>query len=379
MPKHSAADAISPAIEQTRRILLEPFRWGVWLRYAVLGMFVQQFGCNANFNSSSFNNLIKQTPQSSGFAAGPHLPEIFRNTAWTAGLIATLIVLGVLLIAVHLYIGSVSRFMLFDSVLRGSCRLRQGWARWQAQGLRYFGMQVAIAAMSFGAAMVLIGLPVLGIVLAAHKAHSDFGGGSVGIIILLVLFMVPVLILLLLVAWMVQVLAGDFAVPIMALEGAGAWAALGRAWRLALAEKGGMAFYLFMRLVLVIAAAIIFGIIGVVVSLIFLAPVIGVAVAAVVGGGAAGLSWTPVTITLAVVVGLALLLPLLYLLSLVRTPGTVFFPAYAMHFLAGRYEPLSAVLYPLPPLPTAYAETAGDTTPSLLPPLPTDAPPSGVA
>ena len=359
MPKLSASDAISPAIEQTRRILLEPFRWGLWLRYAVLGLFVQQFGCNANFNSfSNLGNLGKQQPQSSEFMASPGLPEIFHNMAWTAGLIATLIVLFVLLILVHGYISSVSRFILFDSVLRGTCRLREGWSRWQAQGLRLFGMQMGIGLITLTGAGILIGVPVGVIAVAASGGHSSAGLGAGAI--LLVLFLIPVGILLVLAIWLVSVLVGDFAVPIMALEGAGAWAALGRAWQLARAEKGAVAFYLFMRFVLVIAAAVIFGIIGVIVSLILLAPVIGVVVAAIVGGGAAGLSWTPFTITLAVVAGVLLFLPLMYVLSFVRTPGTVFFPAYAMHFFAGRYEPLGMILYPPPPpvvqpLPPVFA------------------------
>jgi len=81
--------------------------------------------------------------------------------------------------------------------------------------------------------------------------------------------------------------------------------------------------------------------------------VIGIAAAAILGGGAAGLTWTPVTISIAVVAGLILLMPLMYLLSFVRTPGTVFFSAYAMQFLGGRYEPLGVMLWPAPPMPPA--------------------------
>ncbi len=366
MLKLSASDAISPAMEQTRRILLEPFRWGVWLRYAVLGLFVQQFGCNANFNSFSNLGKLGKQPESSPFAASPSLPDIFHNMAWTAGLIATLIILFVLLILVHGYISSVCRFILFDSVLRGACRLREGWSRWQAQGLRLFGLQLGIGLIMLTGASFLIGVPVVAIAVAARGGHSGAGLGAG--VILLVLFLIPVAILLFLAIWLVSVLVGDFAVPIMALEGAGAWASLGRAWQLARAEKGAIAFYLFMRFVLVIAAAVIFGIIGVIVSLILLAPVIGIAVAAILGGGAAGLSWTPFTITLAVVAGVLLFLPLMYVLSFVKTPGTVFFPAYAMHFFAGCYEPLGMILYPppppvvqpLPPVSASPAEVAAE-------------------
>lgn len=344
MPKYSASDAISPAAEQTRKILLEPFRWGVWLRYGVIGLFVQQFGCNANFNLNNLGNLGKQ-PTTSEFVAGPGLPEILRHMEWSAALIATLVVLGMLLVFVHVYVGAVCRFMLLESVLRGTVRLRESWARWHEQGLRLFGMQLGIGLLTMVVAGVLIGVPVVAILAVTHKSME---GGGVGVFLLL-LFMIPLFLLLVLAAWILNVLVNDFALPVMALEGAGAWASLGRAWQMARAEMGGVAFYLFLRFVLVLAAAIIFGIIGFFVSLVFLAPVIGIGAAVILGGAATGLSWTPLTVALAVVALLLLLLPLMYVLAVVRSPGTAYFQAYALQFVGGRYEPLGALLWPPPP------------------------------
>ena len=46
----SAVDAISPAIEHTKRQLLQPFRFGQWMRLAVVGLLAGELssggGCN---------------------------------------------------------------------------------------------------------------------------------------------------------------------------------------------------------------------------------------------------------------------------------------------------------------------------------------------
>jgi len=100
-----------------------------------------------------------------------------------------------------------------------------------------------------------------------------------------------------------------------------------------------------------------------------LIPVAGVAVAAVLGGKAAGLGWTVGTITLAVVAGCVVLAIFLFVMSLIAVPVIVFFPAYSIYFFAARYPALSAVLYPAPPAP-ATPQIAGAAPPYEPPPLP---------
>ena len=92
-------------------------------------------------------------------------------------------------------------------------------------------------------------------------------------------------------AAVVQVLAKDFLVPIMALEDLD----FADGWHRLLAmiglEKGRYAVYLLLKLVLSIAAAILFGIIAIIPALFVVVP----AVVAVLAGRAAGMGWSVTT------------------------------------------------------------------------------------
>ena len=123
-------------------------------------------------------------------------------------------------------------------------------------------------------------------------------------------------------------------------------------------EKGRFAGYLLLKVVLSIAAGILFSIIAVIPLLLVIVP----GAVAVAVGWAAGMAWSVTTISLVIIFGSALLFLLIYLISLVCVPATVFFPAYAMYFLASRYPILDALLHPAPPAPD-------------LPPVPESPPP----
>ncbi len=59
-----------------------------------------------------------------------------------ASLIAVLIVAGLVLLVLFLYVNSVMRFVLFDSVVAKECRIRESWSRRQGPGRRYFFWQI---------------------------------------------------------------------------------------------------------------------------------------------------------------------------------------------------------------------------------------------
>jgi hypothetical protein len=135
----------------------------------------------------------------------------------------------------------------------------------------------------------------------------------------------------------------------MALEGIGAIEGWRRLWPMLRAEQGGYAVYVLMKIVLAIGAAIVIGVVSVILVLVVAIPAAGLGIVAALTGKAAGLTWNVFTITMAVVVGCILLAILLYLLALISVPAIVFFPAYAIYFFAPRYRTLSLVLYPPPP------------------------------
>jgi len=98
----------------------------------------------------------------------------------------------------------------------------------------------------------------------------------------------------------------------------------------------------------------------------------------VLAGRAAGMGWSVTTVSLAIIFGTLLLLLLIYLIALVSVPATVFFPAYALHFLAARYPSLDALLHPAPAPPAPELPPVPESPPPFeAPPLPPSAEPIG--
>ena len=364
----SAVDCVQPAIQHTRDQLFARFRWGQWSRLALVGILAAELhvgGCNFG----TFNFPINR-PRRNEFlpAAFPHIDP--ARIAQFAGLIALAILLGIILFFVFLYINSVFRFILFDSVLRKNCSIGEGWARWHRTGRRYFLWQVVFQ-ISIGLFFaILIGVP-LAIAAAAGGMRDtlEHPGRMLGAIILLG----GLLIVAALAVAVVQVLAKDFLVPIMALEGldfADGWS---RLLALIHMEPGRYVVYLLLKIVLSIAAAILFGIAAIVPAIAVIVP----AIVLVIAAHAAGAGWNVTTVSLAVIVGTVFLMILIYLIALVSVPATVFFPAYALHFFAARYPNLNVLLNPspapAPPVPSALPESP----PPEAPPAPPSPEPIG--
>jgi hypothetical protein len=335
----SAIDAISPALNHARQQLFQPFRISQWLRLALVGLLAGELasgGCNSNF----------QMPQRTNHLMGPALPNI--NPVAMAGLIALLLGLGTVLYVLLLYVNSVMRFILFDSVVERHCAIRRGWNRRQIPGVRLFLWQLAFLLATLVAMTILIGIPAA-IALAAgwltnpkqHPVPLILGG--------MVMFFVLLVFLLLLMA--IHVLTKDFVVPQMALEDVTAFQAWGRLLPMLSSEKGPYTGYLLMKIVMALGVAVVVGIITFIVILIVLIPVGGLGAAVVLAGKAAGLQWNLYTISLAVIVGCILLALVLYVMSLVSLPATVFFPAYSIYFFAARYPNLDALIHPAPAVP----------------------------
>jgi hypothetical protein len=367
----SAVDCVQPALQHAREQLFTRFRFGQWSRLALVGILAAEL----HVGGCGFGNLGSHLPSahpkygseflpSSAMRSG--LPDIVRahiseHIAQFIGLIVVGIFALIVLTTLFLYISSVFRFILFEAVLRRQCSIGEGWLKWRRAGGRFFLWQIVfqIAASLFFA--ILIGLP-LALALAAgwtSDLREHIGRTIAGVILLGGLFIVFVL-----AAVVVQVLAKDFLVPIMALEDVDFADGWHRLLAMIRAEQGRYAIYLLLKVVLSIAAGILFSILAIIVALLVVILFVVIpGAAAFISGHAAGLEWNVSTISLAIIFGTLLLLLLIYLIAWVCVPATVFFPAYALHFLAARYPRLDALLNPAP-APPAQA----------LPPIP--APPS---
>jgi hypothetical protein len=360
----SAVDAIYPAFEHTKKQLFQPFRFGQWARLAVVGLLAGELGSSGGCNRNNFN--LNQYP-----GAARHFmdPGSGIDPALLAGVIAVLVIAGLVLGIVLMYISSVMRFILFDSVMAKECHIREGWGRRQGPGLRYFLWKLIYLLVTLAGLTVLVGIPA-GFAFAAgwlktpkeHLAPLVLGG-------ILVFFALMIFVLVLAVIF---VLTKDFVVPQMALENIGVMEGWQRLWPMIKAEKGRYAGYIGMKIVMAIAAGIVVGIAALILGLIIAIPTVGLSIIAVITGKTAGLTWNAYTITLAVVVGCVLLAGFLYVIALISVPVIVFFPAYSIYFLAARYPALSAVLYPAPPAPAAsqVPPAASSPPPYEPPPLP---------
>src|SRR5882724_486571 len=339
----SAVDAISPAFQHTKKQLIEPFRAGQWAKLALVGFLageVHSGGCSGgNFQMPT---------RTSGGDRFLDLGLSGMNPAAYAALIALLVVAVLVLWVLFIYVNSVMRFVLFDSVVAKRCEIRQYWNRRQKPGLRYFAWQLLLFLVMMVGLTILVGIPALFALAVGwlkqssqHMVPLILGG-----VILFFLAMTFVVLWLI-----VLVFSKDFVVPQMALEDIGAMEAWQRLLPMLKSEKGGYAGYLGMKIVMAIGAAVIVGIAAMIIILLTLIPVGGVGAVLVLMGKSGGLHWNLYTITLAVVIGSFLLAFILYVVSLVSVPAIVFFPAYSIHFFAARYPALDAVLRPAPPLP----------------------------
>ena len=345
----SATNAIEPAIHHVDQQLLRPFRFGQWARLALVGALAGEMGsggsCHFNYPLNTQHQPSQQT-----FFAQVWPAYATNHPALFAGMVAALIVIGLVLAVLFTYIGSVMRFVLFDSVVARECHIRKGWARRKGPGLRLFWWQIVFGLASLAALLIVIGIPVACAWAVGWFAHprDHILGLVLGGITLLVVFLILVAFLS-----VIHVMTKDFVVPQMALEDIGAVEGWRRLWLWLKADKGGYAGYIGMKIVLAIGAAILVFIVDLIAMLVLLIPFGGLGIAAVLGGKAAGWSWNFYTIALAVVLGCIALAIFIFVLALISVPVIVFFPAYSIYFLAQRYPPLASLLWPQSPAPVA--------------------------
>ena len=332
----SAADSINFALEHTKQQLFRPFRIAQWTKLAFVGLLAGELGANG-CNRSTFQ--IPHHP-----VAAPHLAipgSLGINPAFLAAFIVFAILASVAIGIVLMYVGSVMRFILFDSVVERECHIRADWNRRLASGWRYFVWKLIYFFLMMSAIVAVLAIPFAYAFSAGWlrdpRAHllPLISAGVVCFVVIVALMVGSAVVL---------VLTKDFVIPQMALEGIDAMEGWRRLWQMMKADAGGYAAYIAMKIVLAIVVGVLLSIAAIVLGIMIALPSVGLGLVAVLSGKAAGLTWTPGTIALAVTVGCFLIAVFLYLVSLVAVPAIVFFPAYSIYFFASRYPRLSAAL-----------------------------------
>lgn len=350
----SGVDAISPAIERTKRQLFAPFRFRHWIRLATLCLLTGEMTGGGGGGVTGLNLPIPKTNQGGRSLLNPAEwpnqvdPRLIEFLPW---IVAGVVVIFALALVV-VYVASVFRFVVFETVLYDRCELMNGWRRWQRQGSSYFLWLIGFGLACFLAVIVLIGGPLY---LAWLAGVFSQPGEHIALLVLggVLLFLLAAT--LILVSAVGSVFTKDFVVPVMALENVGVLAGWRRVLPMLAADKGAYVVYVLMKMVLAVGSALLFGIVNFVVLLGLLVPVGILGVVIVLVASAAGLFWNPVTISLAVIAAGAVVTALIYVVAFVSAPAMVFFQAFSLHFFGSRYPLLGdrlALTTPAPnPLP----------------------------
>jgi len=358
----SAVDSIGPAFEQTKRQLFVPFRLRRWARLAVVALITGDFAGGGG-SPGGFNYHPRSRGGSSSLNFLPwDWGKLHAFLPWIVAGIALLLVF----LFLWIYVASVYRFVLFDSVLYDRCELKGSWRRWEPYGRSYFLWCLSLFLAVWIGIVLLMGGPLFFAWRAGLFQHPR---EHLALLILGGVLLLFVLLGLFLVSGLAGLLAKDFCVPLMALENLRVLDAWRRLLPMLAQEKMAYAGFVLMKIVLAMGCAILFGI-ATLVALIAVA--IPLAIASLIlffAGKAAGLTWNLSTISAVVILGGIVLIGLFYLIAFISTPAMVFFQSYVLQFFGGRYPSLGTILSPSQPAPQP-AFSLAEPPPLAPPPAP---------
>lgn len=326
--------------------MFRPFRFAFWARMAILGFLTGEFASGGFNFPSGFPH-----PGSSGGSHGPtHSPTLHPGWFTPQHIIGLVVVFGLVLLVVVLifvYISSVLRFVLFDTVLHGDPHIAAGWRKWRPAGRKFFVWQLLVTFLGWCLLLACVGLPLLLLYTGHHLGFWFIDATAVAVLVLSVLSWI----VFALAFGIVIVLAKDFVVPIMALEGVGWQEGWNRFFAIARGHASEYVLYLVMKIVLRIAAGIGHGLLMFMLILILIVPGIVAGVAGVAIAAGATTAVKALLITLGIVGAIFVLLFVIAFSAFIGAPIAFYFPAYAIYFFAGRYAPLGQIMFPPPPAP----------------------------
>jgi hypothetical protein len=335
----SATEAIEPAWDHARRMTFAPRSWRLALKLTAVGFFARMGGCHGNFNSPGKNAMH-----------GAHLPAAMHAAIFGMFLLIGLVafVIGLVLF----YVGSRLEFVFFDSVLRSDSTIAPIWRRYGRATWYWIGLKIA-----YFVVVMLCMLPFL-IPMVVQIIHLVKSGNhqTPAMISVLMTFLgsLAIVVILALFAGVGYALLADFGLPSMALEGTPLGVTVRRVFGLLFAEPGQVVLFLLLKFVMGIAASIVC----------VIAIVLGTLLALIPFGGAGAVVWAILhhagvmghVLMVALIATLGLVYGVLVFLACIMLFGYVqlFFQAYALYFLGGRYPLVGAYLEPYVPQPYGY-------------------------
>lgn len=341
----SAADAISPAIERTKRYLFRPFQWGPYLKVCAVALFTEGF--STNFNSSM--------PGRPSHAAGASAPFTFTPAvvaAIIAGAVAALVIAFLIF-----YLVTRLRFALFHCLVHQTKEIGPGWRLYRDSANRFFKLNLIIG-LIFLACIAVVALPfTLKLVALVHAAGPHGQHMNLFELFSLVLPFILFVLLLVLVAFAVDIVLRDFMLPHFVLENASAQSAWHSVRNHLAAERGSFFIYALLRLFLPIVAFMALFLLLAIPGIILFAILAAILAAfhAMAADGAAAFAILGTLFEIAIgLIGICLAVLAMIALG---GPISIGLRNYALLFYGGRYQALGDILYPPLPLTDATPTT----------------------
>lgn len=347
----SAIEAFTPALERTKSLLL-PFSWRRWLKFGLVAI-VAELG--AQFTVPPVGG--HHTPQSANEAAAlPIAAAVF--------VVLSLVFLVVSLI--FLYIGSRMQFVLVDIVATRDPRVAPSWQRHATATWRWIGLKLLAFLVAFLVLGLIMAVPLITLIrsVAAQGAQPP-SPASIGHFVLLFAVIFLAVLMFMVVIWVLR----DLIFPFIVFENATLANAVRAGMDIVRREPIEVLFYLLMKLVFTIAAGILAE------FTILIALLVGAIPLGLIGGAlwlslrhAVGIGMVILYVSLALLA--ILLVAWLIAIGICVIGATlIFYQAYALYFLGGRYQLLGDLLEPPQP-GYAYAPAPPPPLPNWPPPLP---------
>ncbi len=328
----SPIESLSPAWQETLRLLFRPFIGRRWMALSVVCLFLGGGTSTAAFQW--------------GFGALPidlHTADLLLRLrliiAQHLSLIVLAVVLSLSLILGLIYARCVLRFVLIDAVIKQDVTVGAAWKSLQSFGRSYFlwllGVLGAILAMVAG--ITIVSFRCLSLL---REAGHPWWVGS----LLLVTELVAVVLIGLLVAILIT-LTDDLVAPLMYGGRISLPAAWRIVWRISRRDPGTFLFYLVLRFAVSmgISVAVLFVLFPVLMGLSSGALVTAALVILALRMVGLAWAWNPVTMVFGAL-ALGIFTGLLFaLLSVVGMPGQVYLQNYGVRFIASRVPSLAAL------------------------------------
>jgi hypothetical protein len=310
-----AVEALSGTKDATVDLLWPP-EAGVWLRLALLALFVGGSG-GLPTGGGNVGSSVPAGDGGGGVPSGaPPLPDVPIPGESVVALVVGVVALLVILAVVFAAVAGVLEFVLVESLRSREVSIRSRFGAYLGPGLRLFGFRVVVGVV--GLAVVAVPLVV---VFALGVAVSPA-------FVLLVIPVFGVLLVAALALWVVNRVTTDFVVPAMLAEDRGVLDGWRRVWPAVRDQWAQVGVYLLLRVGIGIGAGIAVGLATLLVLLVVAIPFALLGGAVVLLGG-----WSTAALVVAAILAATFGLVALVVSLLVQVVPMTFLRYYSLAVL----------------------------------------------